>query len=97
MTGLARLLKVVIEVRRGAWTTVEKRTLIERVHGLLVQWKGKKAEKTDIVVQLAEIEDWKCVMRNGRWGMWKGAVPSETSDEVGVGGSVAESERTVVG
>lgn len=82
---------------------------MERVHGLLVQWKGKKAEKTDIVIQLSEIEDSDCVLRNGRWGMWEGAVPEGFGGEDGKSGgigpertadngrSVADSDRTLVG
>jgi len=38
----------------------------------LAQYRGKKAVEVDIIVQLTEIEDDKMVIRNGRWGMWKG-------------------------
>lgn len=68
----ARLLKVHVELRKGAWGPEERRQLVQRVYDVLVKWKGKKAEKTDIIVQLSEVEDEGCVLRNGRWGMWEG-------------------------
>lgn len=103
----ARLLKVRITVRAGAWGVEGKRVLVESTYQKLLSWKGKKAEKTDIVVQIEEIRDWETVMRNGRWGMWDGDVPAldggksdaEERDvaESVAGMSVADSERTLVG
>lgn len=88
-------MKILRGIRKGVWTLPAKKFLVEQVYDLLVCWKGKKAEKTDRGIQVAEIEDSKCVFRYGRWGMREGG---DLPGDEWVGRSVPlGSERTLVG